>query len=77
MTLYGYFYNSCIYESAPGLVSLHQTKAGAWRAMRANKWEAAVLHRENDLRYGNYGHPDAYIPQEWEAHFIRPVEVLP
>lgn len=32
MIVYGLFYNSCIYESAPALQSLHATKEGADRA---------------------------------------------
>ena len=38
MTLYGFFYNSCIYESAHALISIHKTKDGADKAL--------VLHKE-------------------------------
>lgn len=33
MILYGFYYCPCIYESAPGLQSLHKTKEGAEAAM--------------------------------------------
>lgn len=75
MTFYGYFYNSCTYESAAGLVSLHQTKAGAWRAMRQRLWETAVRGREDHLHYG--GSPDMYRTLIWERHLIQPIEVQP
>lgn len=39
MIVYGFFHNSCVYESAPALVSLHATKAGAWRAMHSQQWQ--------------------------------------
>lgn len=31
--VFGFYYNSCIFESSADLVSLHVTKAGAYRAM--------------------------------------------
>lgn len=37
---YGFFHSSCIYESDAELVSLHATKAGAWRAMHRAQWLA-------------------------------------
>jgi len=52
---YGYFHNNCIYESAYVLMSFHRTKAGAYRAMRADlmrRWEDG---EKNRLR----------IPKKW------------
>jgi len=43
--VWGFFFNDCIYESAPALVSLHVTKRGAVRAMIAHQnelWEDAL-----------------------------------
>jgi hypothetical protein len=41
-TVFAYEYCSCVYESGYSIVSLHQTKAGAYKAMRKHKlriWE--------------------------------------
>lgn len=47
--VYIVWYNSCIYESAPATISIHLTKAGAWKAMRKMIWDKAVEHREQGL----------------------------
>lgn len=47
MKLYGFYYNSCIYESADALQSLHLTKAEAWRAKRKAQQDDFVESREN------------------------------
>lgn len=42
MTVYAFEWCDCIYESAFAAVSLHMTKLGAYRAMKArifNEWE--------------------------------------
>ena len=39
---YAFMYNGCIYESGPSVMSLHWTKAGAYRAMNRylfGEWE--------------------------------------
>jgi hypothetical protein len=74
MTLFGYFHNPFIHESAEALVSLHHTKAGAWRAMRAGIFAAAVREREDHLRYGK-GYFDTNL--RFEAFRVGPVEVQP
>lgn len=73
MIVYGYFINWCTYESAEGLHSLHDTKAGAWRALRAFKWDQAVGSRETHLRYG--GCADDYRERDWTTHRVRELEV--
>lgn len=81
MTLYGFFFNSCIYESAAALVSLHETKAGAYRAMvatqRAN-WELARDEKlVNSVRGGCREYFD-YLGERRSQHFcVKPLEVLP
>lgn len=82
MTLYGFFHSSCIYESAHGLVSLHQSKAGAYRAMVAaqrHEWE-----RERELcgarEYRGMRrsvHFDYRESRQFEDFKVMPVEVLP
>ncbi|MCF0059951.1 hypothetical protein MUK70_11930 [Dyadobacter chenwenxiniae] len=35
--IYIFYYNDCIFESAPFAVSLHYTKKGAYQAMRKHR----------------------------------------
>lgn len=37
MIVYAFRYNSCIYESSWATISLHYTKAGAYKALRAHR----------------------------------------
>ena len=37
MTLYGFFFNYCVYESSDRLESLHKSEANAIAAMNAHK----------------------------------------
>ena len=42
MTLYGFFWTDCVYESGLMLQSLHRSKVGALRAMikaQSDRWE--------------------------------------
>lgn len=75
LRLYGYFRNPCIHESAAALVSLHATKAGAWRAKHAAMFAAAVEEREFHLRVGGWLRGRKTL--EDSAYFIQPIEVLP
>jgi hypothetical protein len=49
--VYTVWYNSCVYESAARTISIHQTKAGAWKALRKMLWDKAVDHREQGLTW--------------------------
>lgn len=69
MTVYGYCYNPCTYESGEITISLHRTKAGAWRALRRDVWEKAVDGRNFDLQYG--GEADHYREPGWVTHRVR------
>lgn len=68
MKVYGFFYNDCIYESAPRLVSMHLTKAGAYRAMKAYLYAEYAGWRQGGSEY-KFGY--------MESWFIKEVEVLP
>lgn len=68
--LWGFFHTTCIYESAAALVSLHRTKAGAWRAMHRAQWQAW-----EDARVGP--RDPAFKVYEHERSHIAAVEVLP
>lgn len=54
---WAFMYNGCIYESGPSVVSLHWTKAGAYRAMNRhlfNEWEK-FNHGWGRKRYSGRG----------------------
>jgi hypothetical protein len=78
--LWGFFHTTCIYESAAALISLHLTKATAWRAMHKAQWEAwvALQQRQGTPRNWRVGSRErgrkAYV---YERSFINSVEVLP
>ncbi|GEM_PF-2255639 len=40
LRLWGFFHTDCIFESAAALISLHRSKAGAYRAMNRRQWMA-------------------------------------
>lgn len=46
MIVFGFFYNSCIHESAYGLMSLHKTVESAEAAMQKHIEEKKVEHNE-------------------------------
>ncbi len=49
MTVYSAEFCDCIYEGGPVTLSLHTTKAGAYRAVRQNKmqqWERWHSHHD-------------------------------
>lgn len=49
-TFWGFFHTTSIYESAPALISLHRTKAGAWKAMHKAQWDAWVAYQNHQVR---------------------------
>lgn len=68
--VYGFMWNDCVHESSYELMSLHLTKAGAWRAMRAHLWEWAMQQREDSLRSGydfTHRHSQAWNVREYEV----------
>lgn len=82
MKLYGFFYCDCIYESAHELVSLHETKAGAYRAMVAYQWarweEARDERNVNAVRgFRRREYFDYLGDRRMQAFRVQPVEVLP
>ena len=75
MILFGYFHSNCIYESAQALVSLHASKAGAWRAMHAARWAHEVDGREFQLLNGEIG--KGWKPLRDQSFSVRVVTVMP
>lgn len=69
-TVWGFFFNSCIQESAPALVSLHVTKRGALRALIAHQWaewELSVSAKDSHL------HMDGYNTRTARIDYVRSV----
>jgi hypothetical protein len=50
--IYAAYHNPMYYESAAGIISLHRTKAGAYRAMRAHLLAEYARWYDNRIRYG-------------------------
>lgn len=83
MTLYGFFWTDCVYESGLMLQSLHRSKMGALRAMiksQSDRWEACRsgtdtgLHRDE---FGTFAARDYRDNRHSQAFDVRPVKVLP
>lgn len=65
---------SCIYESGFSLVSLHDTKRGALKAMIAAaniRWQES---RDGQLMYGGGG-KERFDPLQYEAWRVRTIEL--
>lgn len=52
MIVYAVMYNGCTYESAAATVSLHTTKAGAWKAMRKFMFDMVTNERDFAIEFG-------------------------
>lgn len=82
-TLFGFFHTTCIYESAATLVSLHHTKAGAWKAMHKHQWdewEKARSPENTNLHMPGYTGKRLRDPRarmRFTRSHIAGVEVLP
>ncbi len=84
MFVFGAFWCDCIYESAYGLISLHSTKFGAYKAIRKILYDIWTEHRKSQLNgavkkneygyenYENYDNPIGLIHTDWE---IRKIEI--
>ena len=83
MTLYGFFWTDCIYESGMMLQSLHRSKMGALRAMiaaQAERWEACRSGANSGLHLdgiGTFRERDYRDDLSRQAYEVRPVKVLP
>lgn len=81
--MWGFFHTTCIHESASALVSLHLTKAGAWRAMRQAQWDAWEELRSQADTHMHFVDRDTrrwarrQKPYDGQHSCISPVEVLP
>lgn len=81
MTLFGFFHCSCVYESGHSLVSLHRSKAGAYKAMRRNilaQWEDHFGVSKTHIHMGR-GHWEYWRhmkPMDSMLWTVKAVEVL-
>ena len=82
-TLYGFLHTTCIHESAAALVSLHQSKAGAWKAMHKHQWdiwEKARSPEDTNLHLEGYGRKHHRCPRSEMSttrSSIAPIELQP
>lgn len=65
MKVYAFLYCSCVHESAAKTVSVHRSKAGAYRAMRAHRVAMCVAHREVNIKYGKNTWGFRYDTHHW------------
>ncbi|ATS92361.1 hypothetical protein DLP05_086 [Stenotrophomonas phage vB_SmaS_DLP_5] len=73
--VFAFVHSSCKYEESPYVVSLHTTKAGAWRAMYEHRYAHEVLNRDYYLLHGgNYSPMHAGLMMIWA---VRQYEVKP
>ena len=83
MTLYGFFWTDCVYESGLILQSLHRSKAGALRAMiaaQAARWEACRIGACTGLHLdgiNTFKERDYRDHRPFQAFAVRPVRLLP
>lgn len=83
MTLYGFFWTDCIYESGLILQSLHRSKIGALRAMiksQAARWESCRSGMSSGIHLeglGTFKGRDYREYRESQDFAVRSVDVLP
>lgn len=78
-TFFGFFHTDCTFESAAALVSLHRTKAGAYRAMNRRQWREweELQHQQRMPRRHRVDSVRGRKIYVFEESFIRAVEVQP
>jgi hypothetical protein len=69
VNVYAFEWCDCVYESAFSVVSIHASKLGAYRAMKAKLWDHAASER--DMQQSGYAaYRDTSV-----ASRIRTIEV--
>lgn len=64
MIVYAFMYCSCIYESSFGLISLHETKRGAYKSMRKHLTNEYNERFEASIQFGK----KHYRGSKWLEH---------
>lgn len=72
--VFAFEWTSCIFESAFGIVSLHTTKRGAFKAMVAEANKRWQEDRNSQLMYGGGSRP-RHSPLSHEAWRVIRIEV--
>jgi len=75
MKVYADMHCGCIYESAFAVVSLHRTKAAAYRAMRNRLIDDCVSFRETWLKWGRSAMTKGWVDGRDTANTVREFEV--
>lgn len=68
MSVFAFLYNSNCHESSARTISLHKTKAGAYKAMRKHRVAECVDRRERKIEFGRgrlYGREYQYDDFCW------------
>ena len=92
MKVWGFFYNSCVHESAPGLQGLYKTKERAEQAMNEHKqnekdiWSESVKDHLKEVELnvdGFYDDKEFWVDYfttdefgEHEDWFVEELEIL-
>lgn len=74
---YGFLYTECIYESAAAVVSLHWTKAGAYRAMNRFLFDKWQEYNTDKFRKKYAGRGTKALNQRFEWWGIKEFAILP
>jgi len=70
MYVYVFFYNPCIYESDPMIISVHLTLQGAYRAMMSHKIAAYYLYMSRPRRLRFYDKFNDHVAWELRRFFV-------
>lgn len=76
MKVYAFEYTSCSFECEFRIISLHKTKAGAYRAMRQHRFDNWVLCLEMDQRQRrssvhDYEHYEAFCQWQIKEYVVE------
>jgi hypothetical protein len=70
MEIYEFLHTDCIYESAYRTVSVHRTKKGAYKAMRAFLEREYTEWRDNNILLGKDPHKFG-VHEDWKIGTIE------
>jgi hypothetical protein len=74
---YAFMYNGCIYESGPSVMSLHWTKAGAYRAMNRYLFDEWEKHNHGWGRKRYSGRGTKVLDRRFEWWGIKEFPIQP
>lgn len=74
---YAFMYSGCVYESAAAVVSMHWTKAGAYRAMNRYLFDRWQEHNTDPYRKKYTGRGTKVIDTRFQWWGIKEFAILP